>query len=50
MSIPEPSLNDWLAEGKASENADLCGNFGLGVNNINNQEGQINLFYGIIKL
>ncbi|MBQ6390033.1 MAG: molybdenum cofactor biosynthesis protein MoaE [Eggerthellaceae bacterium] len=27
MSIPEPSLNDWLAEGKASENADKCGMF-----------------------
>lgn len=27
MSITEPSLNEWLAEAKASENADKCGMF-----------------------
>ena len=27
MSKPEPSMDEWLAEGKASENADLCGMF-----------------------
>ena len=27
MSKPEPSMNEWLAEGKASENADKCGMF-----------------------
>ncbi|HAM15530.1 MAG TPA: molybdopterin biosynthesis protein [Eggerthellaceae bacterium] len=27
MSKPEPSMNEWLAEAKASENADQCGMF-----------------------
>ena len=27
MSKPEPSMDQWLAEGKASENADKCGMF-----------------------
>lgn len=27
MGKPEPSMDEWLAEGKASENADKCGMF-----------------------
>lgn len=27
MAKPEPSINEWLAEGKTSENADKCGMF-----------------------
>lgn len=27
MGKPEPSMDQWLAEAKASENADLCGMF-----------------------
>ena len=27
MAKPEPSMDQWLAEAKASENADLCGMF-----------------------
>ena len=27
MAKPEPSMDEWLAEGKASENADQCGMF-----------------------